>query len=81
MVQFSKGDTIFREGEPSDALYVNLDPTASVFQHGGKTLERAENNGNVVVSESEVEGDEEEDKTRAFVPPGRIFGEHGLVYR
>lgn len=81
IVQFSRGNAIFREGEPSDALYLNLDPTASVFQHNGKTMGWADSKGNVADSEFEVGGNEQEDKTRAFVPPGRIFGEHGLVYR
>lgn len=80
-MQFSSGDVIFREGEPSDALYVNIDPTASVFQHDGKTLGPTENKGNGTASECEVVKSDEVDKTRAFVPPGRIFGEHGLIYR
>lgn len=66
---FVDGETIFSEGEPSDALYFVVGPsdaTVTVDEH--------------VKVASDAVGEQEERVLRS-VPTGRYFGEQGLLYR
>lgn len=75
-VQFSRGDVIFRDGEPSDAVYITLGPTDATYDALQEEIEM----GAMLTSETRIDGGEEHE-LHGFVPAGRMFGEEGLVYR
>lgn len=75
IVEFAKGDVIFREGELSDALYFLLPPSDITGEGRGPELEEGK-----LTSETEG-GDGEEQHAVSFLPVGRYFGENGVVYR
>lgn len=77
IVNFSRGETIFRTGEPSSALYfIMSDPGSAdtALQQNVKEKPQLE-------SGIEHGGDGGWDNTFSFAPNGRKFGEEGLVYR
>lgn len=78
---FTSGDIIYRDGEPSDALYIILgigDSNASLLQDSGSGEPAIEREGRMA---AETQCEEDRQQARAFVPPGGIFGELGLIYR
>lgn len=77
-MHFSGGDTIFLEGEASDALYFILGPsdatvTVAVVQRDGHLVEEKRT--------SEADSGRTAERMLAFVPAARYFGEQGLVHR
>ena len=79
-VRFSSGQVVYREGDPSDALFFMLKPTADDdLEAGARDDEQSE-----LTTETNEKGGGEGGGTGRvcpFVPTKRYFGEEGLVYR
>lgn len=82
VVHFSSGETIFRQGDLSDALYFMLGPTTDpeANDHDDEYI--------LLITETNEKGDEaggagvdESKRELPFIPSQRYFGEEGLVYR
>lgn len=74
-VRFTSGQVVYTEGEPSDALYFMLGPSAEDLEAGAQDDEH---------SELTVETHEKgvgAGRVCPFAPSKRYFGEEGLVYR
>lgn len=83
IVNFSRGEIIFREGEPSDSLYFILNPPdadGTGSQEDGESGQRLEEECKLTW-ETEHGGEDDAEGALAFVPAGQVFGEEGLVYR
>ncbi len=74
-VHFSSGQVVYREGDPSDALYFMLGPSAEDLEAGAPDDEHGE-----LTSETHEKG-LGAGRACPFVPSKRYFGEEGLVYR
>lgn len=82
ITHFTSGDVIYREGEPSDTLYIiiNLvDSDASLLQQSGADGYASAGEGETIAETQQCA--EDKHHMCAFVPAGGIFGELGLIYR
>lgn len=81
VVHFAKGETIFRKGESSDAMYFTLDITESTsYTTPNNGWHRADGTSKLLISET-APGDGKERHSREFWPSGRVLGKEGLIYR
>lgn len=85
-VHYAKDETIYREGQPSNALYFILaspeggTATGTVAQQGGVGAGADRVEEAKLTSETDA-GSQHERRACQFVPAGGYFGEQGLIYR
>lgn len=75
--KYAAGETIFSEGEQSDALYFVIGPADAVVTMTEKVVKAAAGNGTAESPTLNAEGQ----FTSISVSAGQYFGAHGLLYR